>query len=97
MRFNVFLLSIFFAFVSLASNAQSTQNNSIKKGYYTIGRNSEKLNCVARPQRLWAYFSDSMAKGYYSMKSNKSIPQWRYTIDTTGAVREAIKKGYYSI
>lgn len=97
MKFNAFILSIIFGFFSLASKAQSINSNSIKKGYYSIGRNSEKLNFVATPQIPRLFSFNSMHKGYYATKKNKNTQQWVYTLDANGAVSEPIKKGYFSI
>lgn len=97
MKFNAFVITIIFVFLSLCSRAQSTNNNSIKKGYYSIGRNAEKLNQGSGLKILQSFLPDSITKGYYSIQSNKNKPVWRYTIDTTGVIRERVKKGYYSI
>jgi hypothetical protein len=100
MKTTVFVLVINFTFLSLWSNAQSAIKNMqpiINKGYYSIGRNAEKLKTGIEVKVMESSVQPVVKKGYYAIESNNKKLSRLYSVDRAGDSPTPIRKGYYNI
>ncbi len=100
-----------FVLMSLFSYSQTKNNNTPKKGYYSISTNAEKLNVQtptssnyvkAEEVQAGAVTRPKTAKGYYAIGNNNQPSNGVTLVKTTdtvilNAVRPVVTKGYYSI
>ena len=82
--------------LSVYSNAQTNKNNTISKGYYSIGNNAGKLSGGTALKQTHTIGISSGQKGYYTIPSRRVKVLHAYKIDVT-ASPAPVKKGYYSI
>ena len=54
-------LAVVCVLFSVYANAQTNKNNTVSKGYYSIGNNAEKLH-KQQPEKWQEFFSLSVAK-----------------------------------
>lgn len=100
MRLKIILSSAIIMLFSVYTNAQSTTRATpvVTKGYYSIGRNAEKLNNGPALQLVQTTTNYTAQKGYYTISEKRyKLPKF-YKVNTP-AVRQKmnVKKGYYSI
>ena len=100
MRLKLILSSALIMLFSAFANAQSTTRATpvITKGYYSIGRNAEKLNNGPALQLVQTTTHNTAQKGYYTISEKRyKLPKF-YKVNAP-AVRQKmnVKKGYYSI
>lgn len=103
MKTRLYILSAFFTLLSIYTNAQTRTSKTsvvptVTKGYYSIGRNAEKLNngpSLALVQSTTYYTAQ---KGYYNINEKRyKLPKF-YSVNVSPApAKTNVKKGYYSI
>ncbi|RYG40907.1 MAG: hypothetical protein EOO01_26320 [Chitinophagaceae bacterium] len=97
------ILSLAWCFILITMNAMSqSKEQKVKKGYYSIGNNSEIIAEIDRANVIQqGYVPDPYSqspKGYYSPEANrKKIPWRKMRGETRGFLVPVITKGYYSI
>lgn len=85
---------------SVYTNAQSTTRNTpvVTKGYYSIGRNAEKLNNGPALQLVQTTTHSTAQKGYYTISEKRyKLPKFYKANAPAPKSRANVKKGYYSI
>ena len=101
MRF--ILLSTIFTFLTIYSNAQTKTTNAsytpnVAKGYYSIGRNAEKLNNGPALQLVQTSTHYTAEKGYYTISEKRyKLPKFYRVNESPAKAKMPVKKGYYSI
>ena len=101
MKFRM-LLTIF-TFLTIYSNAQTktTKTNytpAVSKGYYSIGRNAEKLNNGPALQLVQTSTYYTAEKGYYTISEKRyKLPKFYRVNESSSKAKMPVKKGYYSI
>jgi hypothetical protein len=91
MNSGIFILTMCFVFVSVLCNAQ------VKKGYYSIGNNVNKLNSQPAIKTSESNILPAVNKGYYSLNSNRQKLVRLYKLEYFQNRVPVVKKGYYSI
>ena len=90
-------LAVVCVLFSVYANAQTNKNNTVSKGYYSIGNNAEKLhnNGLTVVQTNTYYTAQ---KGYFTISENGyKLPKF-YRVHRPSSGRNVpVKKGYYSI
>ena len=88
---------------SVYSNAQTGATKtgytpSVTKGYYSIGRNAEKLNNGPALQLVQTTTHYTAQKGYYTISEKRyKLPKF-YKVNVPAMRQKTnVKKGYYSI
>ena len=103
MKTRLYILSVFFTLVSIYSNAQTRIGKikvvpTVSKGYYSIGRNAEKLNngpSLALVQSITYYTAQ---KGYYTINEKRyKLPKFYSVNVPASGTKLPVQKGYYSI
>jgi hypothetical protein len=84
------------------SNAQSNTNthymSPVTKGYYSIGRNAEKLNNGPALQLVQTSTHYTAQKGYYTINEKRyKLPKFYKVNAPAPRSKTQVKKGYYSI
>lgn len=95
------ILAWCFILISFNTMAQSKEQK-VKKGYYSIGNNSEIIEEVDRANVIQqGYVPDPYSqspKGYYSPEAKRRTIPWRKMRgEMRGFLVPVITKGYYSI
>lgn len=103
MKNKIIISSAIFILASLYPNAQSVTNSrnvpAVTKGYYSIGRNAEKLNNSPALQLVQTSTHYTAEKGYYTISEERyKLPKF-YKVEAPSAPRgkTPVKKGYYDI
>ena len=91
MSSRILILTICFVCVSLLCNAQ------VKKGYYSIGNNVNKLNSQTVIKTGESKILPAVNKGYYALDSNRQKLSRLYKLELFQNRAPVVKKGYYSI
>jgi len=91
MNSRIFILTISFICLSVLCNAQ------VKKGYYSIGNNVNKLNSQTAIKASESNIFPVVNKGYYSLNSNRKKLYRLYKLEHLQNRVPVVKKGYYSI
>ena len=99
MRF--IMLSTILTFLTIHLNAQTKTNSytpNVAKGYYSIGRNAEKLNNGPALQLVQTSTYYTAEKGYYTISEKRYKLPKRYVVNESSSGKKMpVKKGYYSI
>ena len=102
MKKRLLVFSTMFILFSLYSNAQTITNTkyipTVTKGYYSIGRNAEKLNNGPALQMVQTITYNTAQKGYYTVSEKRyKLPKFYQVKAPAKRVQTPVKKGYYSI
>lgn len=93
----VTILSVSIFTVSAREN--QTEEQDIKKGFYSIGNNAAKLPTVAAKAIEQSAGTSTAQKGFYAIGNNDeklATPRLKVA-KTTNSKRPVVQKGYYSI
>lgn len=84
-------------FANAQSNTKTQYISPVTKGYYSIGRNAEKLNNGAL-QMVQSSTYYTAQKGYYTITEKRyKLPKfYRVNVPVTRP-KTSVKKGYYNI
>ena len=100
MKLKIFLSSALIVLFSFYGNSQSTVRTTptVTKGYYSIGRNAEKLNNGPALQLMQTSTHYTAQKGYYTITEKRyKLPKF-YQVKAPAVHKKTdVKKGYYSI
>ena len=100
MKLKIILSSVLIVLFSVYTNAQSTTRSTpvVTKGYYSIGRNAEKLNNGPALQLVQTTTHYTAQKGYYTISEKRyKLPKF-YKVNVPAMRQKTnVKKGYYSI
>ncbi len=92
--------ALFMLFVGFANAQSMTKTRSIptvSKGYYSIGRNAEKINGTGL-QLVQTSTHYTAQKGYYTISEKRyKLPKFYKVNAQDPRPRTPVKKGYYSI
>ncbi len=103
MKTRLYILSAFFTLLSIYSNAQTRINKTsvvptVTKGYYSIGRNAEKLDNVTTLAVVQSTTYYTTQKGYYTINEKRyKLPKFYSVNVSPSGAKIPVKKGYYSI
>ena len=103
MKKRLLFFSTMFILFSLSSNAQTgitktRYTPNVTKGYYSIGRNAEKLNNGPALQMVQTTTYNSAQKGYYTINEKRyKLPKFYRVKAPAKRVQTPVRKGYYSI
>jgi|SRR5688500_3375209 len=103
MKMRLYILSAFFTLLSIYSNAQTRTSKTsvvptVTKGYYSIGRNAEKLNNGTSLTLVQSTTYYTAQKGYYTVNEKRyKLPKFYSVNVARPGPKMPVKKGYYSI
>jgi len=103
MKTRLYILSVFFILLSIYSNAQTRVSKTsvvptVTKGYYSIGRNAEKLNNGTSLTLVQSTTYYTAQKGYYTINEKRyKLPKFYSANVPASGGKLPVQKGYYSI
>ena len=103
MKTRLYILSAFFSLLSIYTNAQTRTSKTsvvptVTKGYYSIGRNAEKLNNGTFLALVQSATYHTAQKGYYTINEKRyKLPKFYSTNAPASGGKLPVQKGYYSI